>query len=48
MSVCVCAYVTDSAKAVVRSDTSIIPGDLTEHLQLWLADVLRNKPFKEF
>ena len=40
---------TDFAKAAVtntRSDTSIIPGGLTKHLQP--ADVSWNKPFKEF
>jgi len=41
-------HITDSAKASVkgtRSDTSIIPGGLTKHLQP--ADVSWNKPFKE-
>ena len=42
-------HLTDSAKAAVtntRSDTSIIPGGLTKHLQP--AYVSWNKPFKEF
>ena len=40
---------TDFAKAAVtntRSDTSVIPGGLTKHLQP--ADVSWIKPFKEF